>query len=161
MFDITPLPTLYKNFCDKIVGWDEALNHIDALERDGGVNDKSIVLRKNHSFISYKAERLLTVQPLLKSLDEQCKNTDYPVATAHLYGSLTSNSVTTTKHCDYCHVWFWQCKGQTKWTLDGEKYHPKTFYLNEGDMLYVPPKFNHEVIPLSPRLGISFGAEVS
>ena len=25
-------------------------------------------------------------------------------------------------------------------------------------MLYVPPKFNHEVIPMSPRLGISFGS---
>ena len=66
MFDITPKPVLYKNFYNYVVGWDEALCHIDALEKDGGINDKSIVLRHSHGFISYKAERLESVQPLLK-----------------------------------------------------------------------------------------------
>ena len=160
MFDISPIPIFYKNFCHHTVGWDEALNHLDAFEKDGGIRDKSVVFKKTHGFISYKAELLSPVQPLLKILEDKIKNTDYPVATAHLYGGLTSSSKTTDRHCDPCHVWFWQCKGQAKWIVDGEKYNPQTFILSEGDMLYVPPKFNHEVIPMSPRLGISFGAEL-
>jgi len=160
MFNITSEPVLYKNFYNNVVEWDEALQHIDALEKDGGINDKSIVLKHSHGFISYKAERLESVQSLFKILQEKIHNTDYPVASAHLYGGITSNSKVSERHCDYCHVWYWQCKGQTKWIIDGEKFNPQSFILNEGDLIYVPPKFNHEVIPLSPRLGISFGSEL-
>jgi mannose-6-phosphate isomerase-like protein (cupin superfamily) len=161
MFDISPFPTLYKNFSHQTVGWDEALNHLDVLEKDNGIRDKTVVFRHSHGFISYRGERLTPVQPFLKILEDKVRNTDHPVATAHLYGGLTSSSKTTERHHDLCHVWFWQCKGKTKWIVDGEKFDPITFILEEGDMLYVPPKFNHEVIPMSPRLGISFGAEKS
>jgi hypothetical protein len=73
MFDISPIPIFYKNFCHHTVGWDEALNHLDKFEKDGGINDGSVVFKKTHGFISYKAERLYPVQPLLKILKDKVK----------------------------------------------------------------------------------------
>ncbi len=155
MFDLIYKPFYKKCFCPLTVSWDEALNHIDILEKDGGIHDKSIRILKSHGFISHKGERLKSVKNLLNQLKDKISSTDYPIATAHLYGGITSTSLTTQKHHDYCHVWYWQCKGITKWILN----ETEEYILEEGDILYVPPEVTHEVIPLSPRLGISFGAE--
>ena len=39
-------------------------------------------------------------------------------------------------------------------SIDKEEY-----ILNVGDLIYIPTGFHHEVVPLSPRLGISMSKE--
>lgn len=140
-----------------VVEWHEALEHIDFLEKDDGIKRKYLRLLKSHGFISYHAHTLEKVKPVLKIL-ESLKNEEYPVITAHLYGGITQSSICTKKHQDPCHVWYWQCQGKCKWIVN-DLISENTFILSEGDVLYLPPKTVHEVIPLGPRLGISFGAE--
>ena len=53
-------------------------------------------------------------------------------------------------------VYFWQIQGSTKWEFDSLSY-----ILNPGDLIYVPRGVYHSVFPLTPRVGISFGAEIS
>ena len=39
---------------------------------------------------------------------------------AHLYFNITTNARTFGKHNDNDDVWFWQCQGVTKWTIEDE-----------------------------------------
>lgn len=71
---------------------------------------------------------------------------------AHIYGCSKGNERSFSKHNDAAHNFIVQCEGVCKWIVDGlgEK------ILSPGDMIAVPAQCNHECIPLSKRLSISF-----
>ena len=82
-------------------------------------------------------------------------NPDRPLTKTQLYLSMSSKSQGFGKHNDTTDVWFWQFIGQTTWTVyDTEEV---IYTLSPGDMIYVPKGMYHDVKPLSPRAGLSFG----
>lgn len=78
--------------------------------------------------------------------------------TAHAYICLTALSQTFGNHCDDSEVFFWQAIGKTKWKItDRGKIFEYT--LQENDLVYIPVGIYHDVITLTPRVGISFGLD--
>lgn len=70
---------------------------------------------------------------------------------AHVYCHLFPSLYKSNKHTDVMDVYYWQVKGEVIWIInEKDKYH-----LNEGDLIFVPKGIPHEVIPLTPRAGIS------
>ena len=82
-------------------------------------------------------------------------NPNYRLTHTQCYLSLSSKSTTFGKHNDTTDVWFWQCIGQTKWTVWDPD--PITYILNPGDIIYVPVGMYHDPQPVTPRAGMSIG----
>jgi hypothetical protein len=93
---------------------------------------------------------------------EQIKknNPNHNDFSSHMYISLSKESKTFGRHKDNSDVWFLQCIGKTEWKIfDRDKIY--SYILDPGDFLFVPKYMYHETIPLSPRMGISFGMDFS
>lgn len=139
------LPGFYSN----VPTWDDVIRNIDhsiqvhaemrGLKFFGMVcKDASMITQKDYIedlILKHNPDRLLTK--------------------TQLYLSMSSKSQGFGKHNDTTDVWFWQCIGQTTWTV----YDTETviYTLSPGDMIYVPKAMYHDVKPLSPRAGLSFG----
>jgi ribosomal protein L16 Arg81 hydroxylase len=80
--------------------------------------------------------------------------------TALGYISLSSESATYGRHNDVMDVWCWQMTGYTLWKVEG---HKRNFekVLEPGELIYVPRGMWHDTKPMTPRAGLSFGAEDS
>ena len=97
-------------------------------------------------FVSHEGHEIETVKPILKDLN--CN-------IAHLYFNITTKAETFGKHKDVMDVYFWQCQGATKWIIEDKD----KVILNPGDLIFIPKGVHHNVIPLSPRLGVSMSNE--
>ena len=94
-------------------------------------------------FVCHNAQQIEKVRLVLKDLE--CKF-------AHSYINLLQSSRTFGDHNDTMNVNFWQGEGITKWGINGKD----EYLLHPGDLIQVPKGINHNVIPLTPRFGISF-----
>lgn len=132
------IPYLVKNWNNNVVNWTEAL-----LNFNTSYNNNSLIKSKDNGFfVSHEAHKINKVS---KILQENNFNE------AHLYFNIITNAETFGKHKDKMDVWFWQCQGITQWIINEKE----KVLLNSGDLIYVPIGVYHEVIPLSPRIGIS------
>ena len=101
-------------------------------------------------------ENYLQVQEFAAILSSEYNNA--PVS-AHTYISFTDKAKTFGKHVDDLDVYFLQAIGQTQFTVwENDKEYVHT--LSSGDMLHIPAGLYHDTIPLTPRVGISYGVEV-
>ena len=124
------------------VNWDEAfLNYDESVK-----SNKQIKYNYHGFYVSHEAHEIEKVKHVLKNLD---------CTYAHLYFNITTEAETFGKHKDVIDVWFWQCRGITKWILNEKD--EVTLY--DGDLIYVSKGTYHNVIPLRPRLGISMSKE--
>ena len=71
---------------------------------------------------------------------------------AHSYINLLQSSRTFGDHNDTMNVNFWQGDGVTKWVINGKD----EYLLHPGDLIQIPKGINHNVVPLTPRFGVSF-----
>lgn len=76
------------------------------------------------------------------------------IASAHAYTTITKKSKGLGNHKDTVDVLFWQVHGTTLWIVEDIE-----FILEPGDIIFVPTGISHQVISLTPRVGISFGFE--
>ena len=76
-----------------------------------------------------------------------------------VYHTDTDKAKTFGKHVDDLDVYFLQVIGETQFTVweDDEEY---VHILKPGDMLHIPAGLYHDTVPLTPRVGISYGVEV-
>lgn len=114
-------------------------------------NKEHINLFSNLGIQFNNAERIRNVEHVMTEINklgfgEKC--------TAHCYISFSEIATTFGDHCDDADVFFWQVIGRTKWIIGEDEY-----ILEPNDVIYVPKKVYHNVIPLTPRVGISFGFE--
>jgi len=124
-----------------VVDWTEAF-----LNYDKSVHlNKEIKFNYPGFFVSHEGHNIDKVKDVLKDLE--CN-------TAHLYFNVTTKAETFGKHNDTMDVYFWQCQGATKWVVEDDE-----VILNPGDLIYIPKGVYHNVIPLSPRLGVSMSNE--
>ncbi len=101
-------------------------------------------------------ENYLQVQEFAAILSSEYNNA--PVS-AHTYISFTDKAKTFGKHVDDLDVYFLQAIGETQFTVweDDKEY---VHILKPGDMLHIPAGLYHDTVPLTPRVGISYGVEV-
>lgn len=134
--------SVVKNWNNNTVNWDELIENWDFTVKTGG----EIKATLPGFFVGHKAHFIKKVQDCI------VENNFYN--DAHAYFNLTPTSGAFKKHRDANNVYYWQCIGKTKWIVDGYG----TFILEPGDLIYIPSGVFHEVIPLTPRLGISMAA---
>jgi ribosomal protein L16 Arg81 hydroxylase len=127
-----------KNYNKNILSWDILLNNFNESIIKGNFIKHNPV----GFFVSHDAHNIPELKKILKDLN--CK-------IAHLYFNITTTSKTFGKHKDSMDVWFWNCQGKIKWIIEDKK----EIVLNPGDLIYVKKHVYHEVIPLTPRAGIS------
>ena len=121
---------------DEIPSWQACLNNLNETDdfRYGNVG----------FFVSYHTHKIPEVKRVLERLG---------LHTAHTYMNVTTqNYGGLGRHNDTMDVWYWQCQGITSWTFDDAVY-----VLQPGDLITIPKGVYHEVIPLTPRLGVSMG----
>jgi len=94
-------------------------------------------------FVCHNAQQIEKVKLVLKDLECKC---------AHSYINVLQSSRTFGDHNDTMNVCFWQGEGITKWVINGKD----EYLLYPGDLIKVPKGINHNVVPLTPRFGISF-----
>ena len=133
---------LVRDFNFDVLNWTEAfLNYDESVNRN-----ENIKFNEPGFFVCHNAHRIEKVNKVLKELE-----LDY----AHLYFNITTKAKTFGEHQDNMDVWFWQCQGVTKWIINGTD----EYILNPSDLIYVPAETKHNVIPMTPRLGVSMSKE--
>ena len=135
-----------KNWNDNVVNWNEALINYNQSVLLGNLPSQGGTKGKDGFYVSHDANKIGKVKKVLRD-----NNLNY----AHLYFNIVTQAKTFGKHKDTIDVWFWQCQGVTKWIIEDKE----EYILNAGDLIYIPKGFHHEVVPLSPRLGISMSNE--
>lgn len=131
-------PYFIREYNLDVVNWTEAFLNYDNSVR----NNKQIKFSYPGFFVSHEGHEIEKVKDVLKDL--KC-------SIAHLYFNISTKAETFGKHKDTMDVYFWQCQGVTKWIIEDKD----EVILNPGDLIYIPRGINHNVIPLSPRLGVS------
>lgn len=146
---------MYKNYYDGGLSWEDVISNINYCI----LNNRNLRKFDDLGFLSYDGHIIKKCDFIFNQIKEENKNTRFYVTTAHLYVSLSEKSKTSGKHRDGAFVWYWQCIGNTKWIVyENEK--ENTYELSPGDLIYIPRGVFHSVSPLTPRAGISFGAEI-
>ena len=122
--------------------WDELLFDLNYSH----LNQEEFKYNSEGFFVSHNSYRIPRVKYVLKKLN---------LKISHLYISILQNASAFGEHKDKMDTWFWQVKGSTKWVIENKE----EYLLEEGDLIHVPKGILHNVIPLSPRAGISMSYE--
>jgi len=139
---MTEMYQVIRNYNKNTLTWDDAIQNYN----ESVLNKKIIKFTVPGFFVCHEGHKIDKVKSILKELN--CN-------TAHLYFSITTEAPTIGRHDDGVDVFFWQCIGETKWIID-DKYEE---ILKPGDIINIRRDVWHEVIPLSPRLGVSMAKD--
>jgi len=124
------------------VTWQEAIDNLDYT-----INNKLELKMKEPGFyVSFSAHHIPSTMKVLEQLEQKY---------AHMYMNLATSTGTFGNHVDTMKVIYWQCQGQTLWIIDEREQH----ILQPGDLITVEAGTYHNVIPLTPRLGISMATK--
>lgn len=141
---------VFRNLNLETPSWSDILSH---LNRNIVSNARMKVL-DNLGFVYFDADCMPEVNKLLSEIRQLTDKT----CSAHCYISLLEISNTFGRHNDNADVFFWQVQGSTKWQVEqGIQVYEYTLLPN--DIIYIPRFMVHEVTPLTPRAGISFGID--
>lgn len=125
-----------------VLSWNEILNNFDmSVKKNEFIKNNGIGF-----FVSHSAHKIDKLKNIMNKLN--CN-------TAHLYFNITTASKTFGNHNDSMDVYFWQCQGKSIWKIENSM----DFTLEPGDLIFVPKNIWHNVIPLTPRAGISFSKD--
>ena len=156
-------PFFQKNFIDsKFFTWedfDEVLRRcpedfIKTIDPKGNKHPGSKYIDQHTFIISFgkKLWDFSSVKNKIKKnkwfqLDRRHYNWD-----AHIYGCSKKNEKSFSQHRDAAHNFIVQCEGVCKWIVEGLDEQ----ILTPGDMVAIPSECNHQCIPMSKRLSVSF-----
>lgn len=133
------------------VSWDDVIQQIDKCTSQ----NLPIETTANFGMVIYTGNDISYINEVSKYIGALDTTVE---CSAHLYISFSSVSKTFGRHKDTSDVFFWQGIGCTKWIIEDVN-EIKTITLNKGDMIYVPKQMYHNVIPVTPRVGISIGLD--
>lgn len=140
-----------KKFLTEVPNWEQIIYNIDL-----NVQNKQLIKSlPNYGIVIHEISDIKEVDFILSEIKNNNPNNIY---SAHMYISLSKESKTFGKHKDKSDVWYWQCIGSTEWKIF-QSHETMSYILKPGDIIYVPKETFHDVIPLSSRVGISFGLD--
>ena len=126
-----------RKYNNNTITWEEALENLQYSRE----NNLLIKIHPPGFYVCQHGEKIKNLAPVMKDL--KC-------VSAHLYINVFSQEENSGKHKDQMNVWFWQCKGRTKWIINKEEN-----ILEEGDLIFVKKQVYYKVIVLEPRVGVS------
>jgi mannose-6-phosphate isomerase-like protein (cupin superfamily) len=126
-----------KKWNTDVVNWDELIDTYNTAIENGD----AIKVRLPGFFVCHNAHLIKKVQNSMKIVG---------ACDAHAYFNISIQGKTFGWHRDDVDVYYWQCIGKVKIFIEDEE-----FLLEPGDMVKIPKGVEHNVIPLTPRLGIS------
>ena len=133
--------TFTKKWRDDVVNWSELIETYNiAIE-----NNEQVKINLPGFFVCHNAHIIEKVQKAMKILN---------AVDAHAYFNISVHGKTFGWHHDTVDVYYWQCIGRVKILIEDEE-----FLLEPGDMIKIPKFREHNVIPLTPRLGISMSVK--
>jgi hypothetical protein len=109
---------------------------------------------ENIPFMQEKFNAFFSIFDLQNFVAEKEKQNLFPHFA--IYFSFFPHAKSHGNHCDETDLFHWQQVGKTEWTIteSGETYK---YVLNPGDCIFLPEGTYHDVVPLTPRIGLSFG----
>ena len=140
--------------------WEEILLEFDR-EYKINLKDYTKQLVKYYDklgFVLHEMQAIPIVDEFLKAISKSHSIRETQTFTALGYISLSSESATYGRHNDVMDVWCWQMTGYTLWQVEGRKRNFEKV-LEPGELIYVPRGMWHNTKPMTPRAGLSFGAE--
>jgi len=141
---------VFRNVTIERPTWDEILKEFNRIV----VSGEKLKFFNNMGYGLFTGHNIRYVGDLL----EEYKKLDTLPATAHCYISFLEIADSFGRHNDDSDVLYWQIQGSTRWTIeDGND--TSIYELKPNDFVYVPKSMYHEVIPLTPRVGVSFGLD--
>ena len=135
------------------LSWDKVIECLNF----NTVNEIRCRLLYNYGMVIYDYNNIEIIKKILREyslLDTSAR------CSVQLYISLTEVSEAFDRHNDNSDVLFWQSIGSTRWVIE-EGTETFTYILKPNDFIYVPKNMYHTVIPLTPRVGVSFGLDYS
>lgn len=130
-----------KQWNKDVVNWDEVIQTYNIATE----NDELVKINLPGFFVSHNAHLIEKVQKSMKKVF---------AVDAHAYFNISVRGNTFGWHQDTVDVYYWQCIGRVKIHIEDEE-----FLLEPGDMIKIPKFTQHNVIPLTPRLGISMSVK--
>lgn len=131
-----------KNYNANVLGWEECLLNFN----DSVLKKEEIKIKPFGFYVSHSAHKIERLKPILD---------DLKLSIAHLYINISAQTENFGPHRDPDDVYFWQCQGITRWTIENSE----TYMLEPGDLIIVPKYVLHNVQALTPRIGISMSVK--
>jgi mannose-6-phosphate isomerase-like protein (cupin superfamily) len=115
--------------------------HMSLYCGDGKLNPIVAKMKLPGFFVCHSANIHKKVQEVMKMVNA----TD-----AHIYFNITRKAGSFGLHHDDTDVVYWQCVGKVVVIIDDVEY-----LLKPGDMIKIPKYVKHNVVPITPRIGVS------
>lgn len=144
---------VFRNLDLPVITWETVISCIDRSVREGYLN---IVGKPDKAgYILRRAQMLSEVTSVMEAYNDVMPDLQ---VSGHVYVSLSTQSGTLGKHRSKSSVFFWQAIGKTQWVVS-RKTGDESFVLEPNDAIYCPSLMYHNVVPLTPRVGISLGLD--
>lgn len=144
---------VFRNLPLPKITWDMVVKCIDRSVKEGYLNN--VGKPDKAGFILRRAQMIREVVPVMDALNDVMPDLQ---VSGHVYVSFSTQSGTLGRHRSKSSVFFWQAIGKTQWTV-GRKSGDEMFVLQPNDAIYCPSLMYHDVVPLTPRVGISLGLD--
>jgi hypothetical protein len=141
---------IFRNLNLETPGWSDILANLNR----NIVSKAKLKVLDNLGFVYFDADNIPEVNNLVYEIRQLTDRT----CSAHCYISLLETSGTFGRHFDNAEVFFWQVQGSTQWLVEQDSTICE-YILLPNDIIYIPRLMVHEVIPLTPRAGISIGID--
>lgn len=140
----------FKHLHLPLLKWEDIIQAFNDNFKNNGI----IKNLKNYGLVFHDCSTIPITLELLKAFSSLDSGS---TGSAHAYVSLTEQSSSFDRHCDSANVFYWQVIGSSKWIVEDKI--TVEYNLSPNSAIYIPKAMFHEVIPLEPRVGISFGLE--
>lgn len=152
-----------KNFLNTLPDWQSVINVLDCKFNDQSTNRDIHMMHRfgMHLWNTINKSRdiflIKEALPIFNSLNE-----DDSVAKTSLTAKISLNFVGNESiygiHSDIQHVISWQCIGSIEYRIyeKKESLEYDSYFMNPGDIIYMPPGTIHQVVVTEPRATILF-----
>jgi len=133
-----------------LLTWEEVIDHIDK----NVIAEYTTEAQQNYGVVTYNAYEMEKTLPILELVKQTDTSREY---TAYMHLSFSSKTEGYGRHKDQADVWHWQTIGKSRWVVFDRE--TVVYDLTPGELIYIPKGMYHQVTPLTPRVGISYGLE--
>jgi ribosomal protein L16 Arg81 hydroxylase len=144
--------------------WSDIINSVDYAMKEDSIQESPINCDQVGN-VRFFDRLLLAINhaerydyPGLKEIYEYFKSLNVELLKALVIVHFSSLQKTTGRHYDEKSVMYIQLINSVVWNV-WENGLKKEFILEPGDIMFMPKMIEHEVVPIMPRVGITFGVK--
>jgi mannose-6-phosphate isomerase-like protein (cupin superfamily) len=155
------VPELFPEFEKDVPNWDYFINHNSYAYHSGKTGPSMLRIFDNYYFVTevFFEDIPSTIHGYRKFYD--AINSMHPrgiqsrpVFLMNIVGGVGALG----NHADACDQIYWQCVGESYWTLELPDGTLVEYTLRPGDMIFIPTGTKHSVVSKHPRAGMTFSS---